>query len=163
MPNAIKPEVVTILIVEDDPGHARLIEKNIRRSHISNDLLVIENGQAASDYIFCEGRYAHCGHPNPLLVLLDLNLPVMDGAALLKRMKTDPRTRSIPVVVLTSTEDPREVARCYELGCNVFITKPVDYQQFSEAIRQLGLFLSVVALPSEKLEALAAAEAEERS
>jgi CheY-like chemotaxis protein len=81
-------------------------------------------------------------------VLLDLNLPRIHDVQILERMKSTPRTRSVPVVVLTSTDDRREVARCYELGCNVFISKPLDYDQFSGAIRQLGLFLSVVTLPS---------------
>ena len=142
------PEPVTIVIVEDDPGHARLIEKNIRRCNITNNLLILRDGREASDYLFCEGTYADCGHPSPLLVLLDLNLPRVHGVQILERMKSTPRTRSVPVVVLTSTDDRREVARCYELGCNVFISKPLDYDQFSGAIRQLGLFLSVVTLPS---------------
>lgn len=141
------PEPVTIVIVEDDAGHARLIEKNIRRCNITNNLLILRDGREASDYLFCEGIHADCGHPSPLLILLDLNLPRIHGLQILERMKSTPRTRSIPVVVLTSTDDRREVARCYELGCNVFISKPLDYDQFSDAIRRLGLFLSVVTLP----------------
>jgi CheY-like chemotaxis protein len=80
-------------------------------------------------------------------VLLDLNMPVLDGYQVLERMKADERTRRIPVVVLTTTDDPREVDRCYGLGCNVYVTKPVDYERFSEAVRKLGLFLSIVAFP----------------
>jgi CheY-like chemotaxis protein len=144
-----RPEPVTIVIVEDDPGHARLIEKNIRRCNITNNLLILRDGREARDYLFCEGDYTHCGHPSPLMVLLDLNLPKIHGIQILERMKSLPRTRSIPVVILTSTDDRREVARCYELGCNVFISKPLDYDQFSDAIRRLGLFLSVVTLPGQ--------------
>ena len=79
--------------------------------------------------------------------MLDLNLPVLSGYQVLKRMKSSPKTRNIPVVILTTTEEPHEVAHCYELGCNVYITKPVEYDEFCEAIRKLGLFLSIVKIP----------------
>ena len=138
---------VTILLVEDDPGHTRLIEKNLRRANINNEIHFATNGQEAVDYLFCEGEYAHNKPTSDLLVLLDLNLPVLDGYQVLERMKIDERTKRIPVIILTTTDDPREVSRCYELGCNVYITKPVDYEQFSEAIRSLGLFLLVVMIP----------------
>ncbi len=139
---------VTILLVEDDPGHARLIEKNLRRSNITNEIITVSDGQQAIDYLFGEGRYMSAQHPSPMLVLLDLNLPVLDGYQVLLRMKGDERTKHIPVVVLTTTDDAREVAHCYELGCNVYITKPVNYEQFSEAIGKLGLFLAVVTVPA---------------
>jgi CheY-like chemotaxis protein len=138
---------VTILLVEDDPGHARLIEKNLRRANITNKIDRAADGQQAVDYLFCEGEYANNTRPSDLLVLLDLNLPVLDGYQVLERMKSDERTKRIPVIILTTTDDPREVSRCYELGCNVYITKPVDYDQFSEAIRKLGLFLLVTMIP----------------
>jgi CheY-like chemotaxis protein len=138
---------VTILLVEDDPGHMRLIEKNLRRANIKNEIAFATNGQEALDYLFCEGGYTNKQPPSHPLVLLDLNLPVLDGYQVLERMKTDERTKRIPVIILTTTDDPREVVHCYELGCNVYITKPVDYEQFSEAIRKLGLFLMVVVIP----------------
>jgi CheY-like chemotaxis protein len=138
---------VTILLVEDDPGHARLIEKNLHRSNVTNDVITVGDGQQALDYLFGEGQYAGSECASSLLALLDLNLPVLDGYQVLERMKADERIRRIPVIVLTTTDDPREVSRCYDLGCNVYMTKPVDYQQFSEAIHNLGLFLSVVNLP----------------
>ena len=138
---------VTILMVEDDVGHARLIEKNLRRSGITNDVVAVHDGQEALDYLFDEGRYEGKGHGKPLLVLLDLNLPVLDGYQVLERMKADRRTKHIPVVMLTTTDDAREVSLCYDLGCNVYVTKPVDYGEFSLAIRSLGLFLSVVTVP----------------
>jgi CheY-like chemotaxis protein len=134
------PEV-TILLVEDDPGHARLIEKNLRRANLTNDIVHVSDGQQAIDYLFSHGR------PPSLLVLLDLNLPVLDGYQVLERMKNDERTKRIPVIILTTTDDAREVARCYELGCNVYVTKPVDYEQFSDAIRKLGLFMAVLMIP----------------
>jgi CheY-like chemotaxis protein len=138
---------VTILLVEDDAGHARLIEKNLRRSSITNEIIILSDGQQALDYLFGQDQYAGSEYASPLLVLLDLNLPVLDGYQVLERMKADERTQRIPVIVLTTTDDTREVCRCYELGCSVYITKPVDYRQFSEAIRKLGLFLSVVTVP----------------
>jgi CheY-like chemotaxis protein len=139
---------VKILLVEDDPGHARLIEKNLRRSNITNKIITVSDGQQALDYLFGEGEYVGKEHPSPLLVLLDLNLPVLDGYQVLQGMKTDERTKRIPVIILTTTDDAREVTRCYELGCNVYVTKPVDYEQFSKAICKLGLFLSVVTIPN---------------
>ena len=139
---------VTILLVEDDPGHARLIQKNLRRSNITNDIVHVSNGQRAIDYLFGEGEYAENDVALPLLVMLDLNMPVLDGYQVLERMKADERTRRIPVIILTTTDDIREVARCYDLGCNVYLTKPVDYEQFSDVIRKVGLFLSVVTVPT---------------
>lgn len=141
---------VTILLVEDDPGHARLIEKNLRRSRISNELIHFSDGQQPLDYLFGEGRYAGTDHSTPLLILLDLQLPVMDGYQVLERMKGDARTRYIPVIILTTTDDIHEARRCYDLGCNLYITKPVEYERFSEAISTLGLFLSVVTIPNGK-------------
>jgi CheY-like chemotaxis protein len=138
---------VTILLVEDDPGHARLIEKNLRRSNISNEIITLTDGQQAVDFLFSRGPYAGQKRPSPLLVLLDLNMPVMDGYQVLERMKADEGTKRIPVIILTTTDDAREVERCYNLGCNVYITKPVEYEQFAEAIRKIGLFLTVVTIP----------------
>ena len=137
----------TILLVEDDPGHARLIEKNLRRSNVMNGVIKASDGQQALDYLFSEGQYAGIKRASPLLVLLDLNMPVLDGYQVLKRMKADERTKNIPVIILTTTDDTREVSRCYELGCSVYVTKPVDYEQFTLAIRNLGLFLSIVTVP----------------
>jgi len=142
-----KKSEVTILLAEDDPGHARLIEKNLRRGNIVNEIVVVGDGQAALDYLTERSEKEPGRHPLPVLVLLDLNMPVLDGYQVLQKMKTDERTKRIPVVILTTTDDPREVTRCYDLGCSVFVTKPVDYEQFSEATRQLGLFLSVVTFP----------------
>jgi CheY-like chemotaxis protein len=138
---------VTILLAEDDPGHARLIEKNLRRANVTNEIVFATNGQEAIDYLFCEGEYANKKRASQMLVLLDLNMPVLDGYQVLERLKVDERTKRIPVIILTTTDDPREVKRCYELGCNVYITKPVDYERFAEAMRKLGLFLLVFMIP----------------
>jgi CheY-like chemotaxis protein len=136
---------VNIVMVEDDEGHARLIEKNIRRAGINNEICHFLNGGDALDYLF--------NHPRgplkngPALVLLDLNLPDMSGTDILARIKSDEQLKRTPVVVLTTTDDKIEVQRCYDLGCNVYITKPVNYENFADAIRQLGLFLSVIQVP----------------
>jgi len=138
---------VTILLVEDDPGHVRLIERNLRRALITNEIVTLSDGQQAVDYLFKESTYAEATHALPLLVLLDLNLPQLDGYQVLTRLKADERTRHIPVIILTTTDEPHEIERCYALGCNVYITKPVEYEQFTEAMRKLGLFLSIVQIP----------------
>jgi CheY-like chemotaxis protein len=141
---------VTMVLVEDDPGHARLIERNLRRAHITNDIVVLGDGQEAVEYFFPEGEDVAARRVMPLLVLLDLNLPGVDGYQVLARLKADERTRRIPVIILTTTDDPRDIKRCYDLGCKVYITKPVEHEQFAEAIRKLGLFLSVVKVPEGK-------------
>ena len=136
-----------ILLVEDDPGHVLLIEKNLRRACVHNEIVKLDDGGKAVDYLFGEGEYAGGDNPAPLLILLDMNLPVLSGLQVLERIKADERTRRIPVVMLTTTDSPQEIDRCYDLGCNIYIVKPVNYVKFSEAIRNLGLFLSTVRTP----------------
>jgi len=101
----------------------------------------------AVDFLLKKGAYSSNTQPAPPLILLDLNLPELDGYQVLKIIKSEERLKSIPVVVLTTTDNPHEVAKCYELGCNVYITKPVNYESFANAIRQLGLFFSVIQVP----------------
>ena len=141
----LKP--TTILLVEDDPGHAHLIQKNLRRARLNNPIITLSDGQQVIDYLFGTGPYAETQPTRPLLILLDLNLPVLDGYQVLERIRSDERTRQIPVIVLTTTDDEAEAQRCYELGANVFLTKPIDYVQFGEAVRKLGLFLAVMSEP----------------
>lgn len=134
---------VTILMVEDDLGHARLIEKNIRRAGVLNEVIHAADGTTALEHLRKGLGPAH----RPFLVLLDLNLPDMSGTSILEHLKSDPELRRFPVIVLTTTDDEREIQRCYDLGANVYITKPVDYDAFTTAIRQLGLFLAVMQVP----------------
>jgi CheY-like chemotaxis protein len=141
---------VTIFLVEDDPGHAVLIEKNLRRAGISNGIVAVDDGQKAVDYLLNKDGGEGSEHQEPLIILLDLNLPVLDGYQVLKIIKNDERTRKIPVIILTTTDNPAEVAKCYELGCNVYVTKPVEYEAFSRAIQNLGLLLSVITVPKKE-------------
>jgi CheY-like chemotaxis protein len=141
-------QAVTIVMIEDDDGHARLIEKNIRRAGVTNDILHLRDGTSAVDFLFGIENLARADH-QPFMILLDLNLPDMSGVDILKRVKADERFRRAPVIVLTTTDDKQEIERCYDLGCNVYITKPLIYQNFADAIRQLGLFLSVIQMPEQ--------------
>ncbi|MGE3540352.1 MAG: response regulator [Candidatus Tectimicrobiota bacterium] len=138
----------TIMLIEDDPGHARLIERNLRRAQVVNEILLFADGQQAVQYLFHTRAYAQSRHPLPLLVLLDLNLPGLDGYQILAQLKGDHRTKHIPVIVLTTTDEPKDIERCYNLGCNVYMTKSVEYAKFARAIQSLGLFLSVVKIPN---------------
>jgi CheY-like chemotaxis protein len=139
---------VEIVMIEDDEGHARLIEKNIRRAGVNNKILPFTNGNDAVNFLFGIDGSGASNKSKPLLILLDLNLPDMTGVDILKRVKTNDHLKRVPVVVLTTTDDAVEIQRCYDLGCNVYITKPVNYDNFAHAIRQLGLFFSVMQVPA---------------
>lgn len=141
---------VKIVMIEDDEGHARLIERNIRRSGVNNDIIPFATGTEAVNYLFGADGTANQHKGQALLILLDLNLPDMTGIDILRRVKDNATLKSAPVVVLTTTDDAQEIKRCYELGCNVYITKPVNYENFANAIRQLGLFFSVIQVPPVK-------------
>ncbi|WP_075293251.1 response regulator [Pararhizobium arenae] len=141
----VKP--VTIVMVEDDEGHARLIEKNIRRAGVTNEIVPFLNGSSALTYLLGEDGTGARHGGRPLLLLLDLNLPDMTGINILERLRASDHMRRMMVIVLTTTDDPSEIHRCYDLGANVYVTKPMQYEAFVNAIRQLGLFLSVVTVP----------------
>ncbi|MCA8953642.1 MAG: response regulator [Planctomycetes bacterium] len=138
---------ITILLAEDDDGQALLVERNLERAGFINQVRRARNGQEALDMV--AGEVESCGSQveDRLVLLLDINMPVLDGIEVLRRLKADRTTASIPVIMLTTTDDPREIARCYELGCNIYITKPVVYEAFVEAISRLGMFLKVVRVP----------------
>jgi DNA-binding response OmpR family regulator len=138
---------VTIIMIEDDEGHARLIERNIRRSGVNNEIIPFINGTEAIKYLLGADGTGTSHRGRALLILLDLNLPDMMGTEILRRLKESKYLKCAPVVVLTTTDDSDEIKRCYELGCNVYITKPVNYESFANAIRQLGLFFSVMQVP----------------
>ena len=138
---------VVIAIAEDDPGHAALIERNLRRAGIQNELELFADGQEVLDFFFGTGPRTR--RPDtPYLLLLDIRMPKVDGVEVLARVKADEELRKVPVIMLTTTDDPREIERCHALGCSHYITKPVDYDSFVGVLRQLGLFLLVVQVPA---------------
>jgi CheY-like chemotaxis protein len=140
-------EPLLIVLAEDDDGHASLVERNLKRAGVANGIHRLKDGQEALDYLLGQGEPPVRPAIPPLLLLLDIKMPRVDGVEVLRQLKANPSTAVIPVIILTTTDDPREIQRCYELGCSVYITKPVDYQAFVEAIHRLGLFLQVVRVP----------------
>ena len=138
---------VIILIAEDDEGHAGLIRKNLARAGISNQMEHFKDGQEIVDFLFRFGDGPYRRSYTPYILLLDIRMPKLDGTEVLKRIKEDHELRKMPVIMITTTDDPREVERCHELGCSNYITKPVEYDAFVNAVRQLGLFLAVVQVP----------------
>ncbi len=135
-------------MVEDDEGHARLIERNIRRAGVKNDIVHFTTGGEAMRHLMGEDGSGEVSAKRHLLILLDLNLPDMTGIDILRHVKENANTKRSPVIVLTTTDDQQEIQRCYDLGANVYVTKPVNYEGFANAIRQLGLFFAVMQVPA---------------
>jgi CheY-like chemotaxis protein len=136
---------VTILIVDDDEGHCELIRRNLRRAAVRNPVVVQHTGEAALAQLRACAAGDGRGEAPPLLVLLDINMPgEINGVDALRLLKSDPLLRALPVIMLTTTDDPREIARCYDLGCSAYVTKPIDPAVFVEAIRRIGLFVEVI-------------------
>lgn len=138
---------VIILVADDDEGHARLIEKNLRRAGLQNEIKRFADGQQILDFLFRRSPTGGRCADTPYLVLLDIRMPKVDGVEVLRQLKADPELKKIPVSMLTTTDDPREVDRCHALGCSNYLVKPVDYERFSEAMKHLGLFISLVKVP----------------
>jgi CheY-like chemotaxis protein len=136
-----------ILIVDDDEGHAILTRQNLEATGLSNHIEHFRDGQAALDFLFRRGAGPKREPGRTYLILLDIRMPKVDGIEVLRQVKSDAELRKLPVIMLTTTDDNREVARCHELGCSVYIQKPVDYEKFAEAIRRLGLFITLMQLP----------------
>jgi two-component system, response regulator len=135
----------TILLVEDNSSDIDLTKRALSKARILNELVVAEDGGEALQYIFGTGKYEGREVRNvPALIILDLKLPVVEGLEVLRRIRSDPRTRRLPVVILTSSNEEQDVAAGYDLGVNSYIRKPVDFHQFNEAIKQLGLYWLVV-------------------
>lgn len=140
-------ETVTIVLAEDDDGQASLVERNIRRAGFTNGFTRLRDGQEALDYFRGQGEFAGKPAPSTVVLLLDINMPRIDGIEVLKQLRETPETETVPVIMLTTTDNPKEIERCYQLGCNVYITKPVEPEAFIESIKRLGFFLQVVKLP----------------
>ncbi|MBD2242401.1 response regulator [Nostoc sp. FACHB-888] len=132
---------ISIVLVEDNPTDAELTIRALRRSRIANQIQLLEDGAEALDFLFCRGNYAHRSMTNqPKVILLDLKLPRISGLEVLRQLKADPRTQRIPVVVLTSSAQDQDIIESYQLGVNSYIVKPVDFEQFNQAVQQLGFY-----------------------
>lgn len=143
------PAPLEILLVDDDAGHTELVRRSLRRNGLTNAITAVNSGDSAMDYLFGRGHWHGRAPGGPLLVLLDLKMPgAVDGGDVLRLAKADARTRHIPIIVLTTTNDPREVNRCYDLGCSAYLAKPVEPERFAETVRRLGQFLDVLSAPT---------------
>jgi CheY-like chemotaxis protein len=140
------PEVV-LLIAEDDEGHAELIVRNLRRAGIANKVIHFPDGQEVLDFFLARGRGPHVDDDSSYLLLLDIRMPRVDGVEVLRWLKKNSTFASVPVTMITTTDDPRDIRECHDLGCSSYITKPVDYDLFVETIQTLGHFLKVVTIP----------------
>jgi len=139
---------VEIFLVEDNPEDLRLALRALKKACLSNRIAVARDGAEALEFIFCEGAYAHRKmEDTPKVILLDLKLPKVDGLEVLQRLKGDPRTRSIPVVVLTSSKEQSDVVRSYQLGVNSYIVKPVNFDGFAKAVQDLGMYWLLINQP----------------
>ena len=139
---------VVILVAEDDEGHVNLIKKNLIRAGIINEILRFKDGQDILDFLFYQGNGPHRLSATPYVLLLDIRMPRVDGVEVLRRIKAAPELCKLPVIMVTTTDDQREVDHCHCLGCSSYLTKPIEYDRFVEVIRQLGLFLAVVQFPT---------------
>jgi two-component system response regulator len=132
---------VEILLVEDNPQDLELTQRALRKANLTNSIHVARDGAEALEFLFCEGNYAtRKSDDGPKVILLDLKLPKVDGLQVLKRIKSDPRTRSIPVVVLTSSKEQNDVVESYHLGVNSYIVKPVNFERFAAAVQEVGMY-----------------------
>ncbi len=139
---------VIILVAEDDKGHANLIKKNLKRAGIVNEVLPFIDGQEILNFLFQKGNGPHRKSGSAYVLLLDIRMPKVDGVQVLEQIKADSNLKKLPVIMITTTDDPREIENCHAMGCSNYITKPIDYENFVNAIRQLGLFLAVVQVPT---------------
>ena len=140
-------KLARILIVEDDPNDVELTLTALGEYNLANEVVVTRDGQQALDYLYCKGEFAARPSDNPAVMLLDLKLPKIDGLEVLQQIKSDPKLKLIPVVVLTSSHEERDKMRSYSLGVNAYVVKPVDFHEFVNAVKELGVFWAVVNEP----------------
>ena len=129
-----------ILIVEDNPDDEALIIRTLNKINVKNGIRVVRDGAEALEYLFRTGQYADRQSPRPIVVLLDIKLPKVDGLEVLRRVRADKRTKTLPVVILTSSDEQEDKVRGYDLGCNSYVRKPVKFDEFAEAVKSLGLY-----------------------
>ena len=139
-----KKKDIIILIAEDDDGHAELIIEGLRETGLKNEIVRVVDGLELWDYLQSHCREDMLQNNQEFLILLDINMPRMDGITVLEKIKNDVCLKDIPVIMLTSTDNPREIERCYQLGCNVYVTKPIEFIKFAETLQRLGLFLQII-------------------
>lgn len=142
---------VTIVMAEDDDGHAMLVKERFESVGVFNPIIRFRDGQETWDFLSGAATPA-IETGKGYLLLLDIRMPGLDGIEVLRRVKGDPRLRNMPVIMLTTTDDPREIAACYELGCNNYLTKPIEFERFAEVIKRLGLFIMIVKVSKIKAE-----------
>ncbi len=139
---------VQILIAEDDMGHATLIRRNLKRLGISNPVIHFKDGQEALDFFFSKDSHdMHLSTSGSYLLLLDIRMPKVDGVEVLRRIKEHPELRKMPIIMITTTDDPSDIDICHMFGCSSYVVKPVKYDKFVEAIQKLGLFFEVIEVP----------------
>ncbi len=131
---------VDVLLVEDNVDDAELIIWELKRHHMTNHLVHVRDGEEALEFLFATGEYANAGHSMPKIILLDIQMPKVNGIEVLKNIKSNERTRAIPVIILTSSNQHPDIRTCYELGANSYIVKPLNFERFSESIRNLGFY-----------------------
>lgn len=136
-----------IILAEDDEGHAALIKRNLKRAGLLNEIVHFKDGQQTLDFLFKRKENKDSIKDVASLLLLDIKMPKVNGIEVLRQVKEDEFLKKMPVIMITTTDDPREIDKCHELGCSSYITKPIDYDKFVAAIRQLGLFLLIVEMP----------------
>jgi CheY-like chemotaxis protein len=136
-----------ILMVEDDPKDVELTLTALEEYHLANEVVVARDGQQALDYLYCRGEFSGRSNDNPAVMLLDLKLPKVDGLEVLQKIKSDDRLKMIPVVVLTSSHEEKDMMRSYSLGVNAYVVKPVDFHEFVNAVKELGAFWAVINEP----------------
>ncbi len=140
-------ELKRILLVEDSINDIELILTSLAENNLGNEVVVARDGEEALDYLYCRGMYRLRRQGNPVVVLLDLKLPKIDGIEVLEEIKGDRSLRMIPVVILTSSREEQDLARCYELGTNAYVVKPIDFHEFVNVIKGLGLFWAIINEP----------------
>jgi CheY-like chemotaxis protein len=143
-----------ILLAEDDPRDVELTLSALSENHLANEIMTVRDGVETLDYLYRRGNYSGYSEGNPMLILLDLKMPRLDGLEVLRHLKSDERMKTIPIVILTSSRESRDLRECYQLGANAYVVKPVRYTDFTEAVKGIGLFWLLInePLPNAKMD-----------
>jgi len=139
---------ITIIIAEDDEGHALLIKRNLKRSGIANPILHFKNGEEVLSFFFDKDSDYFSNNESAYIILLDIKMPKVDGIEVLEKLKKSDSTKKIPIIMITTTDNPKEIQACHALGCNSYIVKPIDYQKFIEIVKRLGYYLEIIEIPN---------------